>query len=967
MVGSLLALGYLPAVVLTGWWIVSNPLKQSTSELGLTSKLAIAVAAGILCWFPFLFACAFFNLFSPAAIGTAGWIGSALLAINLRGSSPIRFSSDDRKADQGIIVFALALFAFNGWFSAETILGGRDQGVYSTHGAHIANTGKLRFDIPYEGLFESQNFGIAGATSPNGYFYDIEKGDVYLQFPPTFALHLAQFFGMGSYEGLLLFNPLIASINMMLFFALCRLFISSRWALLAAFFFALNTSQVWNARFTLSEMMAQSFILGGMAIAVAAYRARSQAGFIMGCVVATSSTFVRVDGFLLTAFIPIASVTIRIFAANPSQDRKMLLSGSIASLIASILAYGYNALTSPGYFGDFDDKVAILLIVPVAAIAYALFIASSAFADRVHSFLKKPAFLYRGAAFLILLAIYGYFIRPHIEPFSQFENSNYGTRDFRENTLLDLSKYISLPIIALALIGTSIAIVNFSKNRNVELAIILAPWLGYSLVYLYDPQISADHIWRIRRFTPLSIPGFIFFAFWGLAFIANQFKSSQWRRLIYIGSAVASGFFLLITLRPIATLKEYRGSVETIRAISDSLPHGALTVANVSSEILGPLQLAEGHKMIRGDHTARKPTDFNATVQRIIDEEFASGRPIFVLSQSRQSGLGFLQPIGNWDHHIPRLKGTTKAPAIETHIQKRSLFLGRMTRNLNRISNVESFFTFGGAPAWNVEESGLHGQEYDGSKPFRWTNGAAEFHIGYTFSRKPLSAIVDIFSSKPGGQPVQIFINDTLVFNRYVQESEKSLTIPLKDAPLTDTQNSIRIVSDKWIPSNIDSQSTDERELGLAIDSITLMFDEKFKFGNTRFGNVPVRGIAESGLHPVEDAGGRFMRWTNGRASYSLALSENYKPKKLILDIAGGFDRRRTLEVKWNGIPIHTGRLDPNPQLLTIALDPTHSWEDEAALELICDAFTPSELGDSEDTRKLGLLVYGIEISDSSD
>jgi|GEM_PF-1434084 len=967
MVGSLLALGYLPAVVLTGWWVVSNPLKQSTSELGLTSKLAIAVAAGILCWFPILFACAFFNSFSPAAIGAAGWLCSALLAIRSLSDSPVHLSANDGKADQGIIVFAIALFAFNGWFSAETILGGRDQGVYSTHGAHIANTGQLRFDLPYERLFESQNFGIAEPTSPNGYFYDVEKGDVYLQFPPTFALHLAQFFGMGSYEGLLLFNPLVASINLLLFFALCRLFISSKWALLAALFFALNTSQVWNARFTLSEMMAQNFILGGLAVAIAAYRARSRLGFVLGCVLASSAAFVRVDGFLLTAFIPMANVAVGVFSASRSQDRITLLPGSLAALATGILAYGYNALTSPGYFGDFDGKVVILLIVAVAAIAYALFIASSAFADRVHSFLKKPAFLYRGAAFLILLAIYGYFIRPHIEPFSQFENSNYGTRNFRENTLLDLSKYISLPIIALALIGTSVAIVNFSKNRDVELAFILLPWLGYSLVYLYDPQISADHIWRIRRFTPLSIPGFVFFAFWGLAFIASKLKSDQWRRLIYIGSTVASGFFLLITLRPIATLKEYHGSVETIRAISGVLPQGALTVANVSSEILGPLQLAEGHKMIRGDHTARMTADLNTTVQRIINEEFASGRPVFVLSQSRQSGLGFLQSVGAWEQNIPRLKGVTSAPARESHIQKRSLFLGKIVRSIDRISATESFFTFGGTPAWNVEESGLHGQEYNGSEPFRWTDGNAQFNIGYTLSRKPLSAILDIFSTKPGGQPIKIYVNEALAFDQFVQENEKSLTIPLKDAPLTDTQNSIRIVSEKWIPINIDSQSTDERELGLAISGITLMFDEKFKFGDTRFGNAPVRGITESGLHPVEDIGGRFMRWTNGHASYSLALRDSYKPQKLILDIAGGFDQERALKVKWNGNLLHSEQLNPHPHQLTIDLSPIQTEASKVVLELICDTLTPSELANSEDSRNLGLQVYGIEISESGE
>ena len=967
MVGSLLALGYLPAVVLTGWWVVSNPLKQSTCELGLTTKLGIAVAIGILCWFPILFACAFLNVFSPAVIGTTGWLFSVLMAIKSRSSLPIRFSSEGDKYEQSIFVFAIALFAFNGWFSAETILGGRDQGVYATHGAHIANTGKLRFDLPYERLYESHNFSIAGPTSPNGYFYDVENGDIYLQFPPTFALHLAQFFGIGKYEGILLFNPFVSSINLMLFFGLCLLFISSRWAILATLFFALNTSQVWNARFTLSEIMAQNFILAGLAVAAAAYRAKSRPGFALGCVLASSAAFVRIDGFLLTAFIPIASVTIGVFSARAAHDRKTLLSGSLASLVTGILAYGYNTLSSPGYFGDFNDKVAFLLIVSVAAIGYAIFIAGTAFGNRVRLFLNKPAFLYRCASFLILLALYGFFIRPHIEPFSQFENPHYGTRDFRENSLIDLSKYISLPVIALALIGTSIAIVNFAKSRNVELAIILMPWLGYSLVYLYDPQISADHIWRIRRFTPLSIPGFIFFAFWGLAYIANQLKSSQWGRLTYNGSAIASAVFLLITIWPIATLKEYHGSIETIRGISESLPKGALTVANVSSEILGPLQLAEGHKLIRGDHTARAATDFNPTVQRIIEEEFASGRSIYVLSESPQNGLGFLEPIGTWSHHIPRLKGVESAPATESHIQQRTLFLGRMTRNLSKISESESFFSFGATPTWNVEESGMHNQEYHGVEPFRWTNGDARFRIGYALSRRPLSIILDVFSSKPDGLPIKIYFNETLVFDLYLQEEERFLSIALQGVPFSERENSVRILSDKWVPKDFSSHSTDERELGLAISGITLMFDKKLKFGNTHFGNVPVRGIEESGLYAVESIENRLTRWTDGQARYSLAFRENYKPEKLFLEIAGGLGQERKIEVKWNGNTVHSGQLDPQPHNLTIDLPPITTGESDVTIELLCNTFTPSELGSSEDSRKLGLQVYGIEVSGSSD
>ena len=63
--------------------------------------------------------------------------------------------------------------------------------------------------------------------------------------------------------------------------------------------------------------------------------------------------------------------------------------------------------------------------------------------------------------------------------------------------------------------------------------------------------------------------------------------------------------------------------------------------------------------MIRGEHADWAATNFNPIVKRIIEEEFESGRPIYILTELPQSGQGFLEPIGAWRHHIPRLKGVT--------------------------------------------------------------------------------------------------------------------------------------------------------------------------------------------------------------------------------------------------------------------------------------------------------------------
>lgn len=959
MISQILSLGYLPAVVLTGYWVVSNPLKNTASDLSSVVKMGISVTIGMMLWFPLLFTTAWLNIFDPSWIGIAGWIASLFLALRLKRELKVEGEQLRSKESVVLLTFAIAVFVFNGIFTSESIMGGRDQGLYSTHGAHIANTGMLRSELPYEKLYENDNYQIAGPTNPGGFFYDVPKGDMYLQFSPTLAIHLAQFFGIGDYEVLLLFNPFIASVSILLFFGLASLFLVRNWTYLATGLYALNASQIWNARITLSEIIAQNLILGGLGLAVAAFRVRHRFGYSVACIIASSAAFTRVDGFLIPAFLISANVALFLYAQDPSKDAKLLKSGSFGALATAILAYFYNLLSAPLYFLDFALEVNSLVAVSLVGALGLIFIEKSKALRNAATIFTSPRFINRIVVLLVILVLYGFFIRPHIEPFAQFADSHYGTRNYQENSLIDLSKYISIPTIAFALIGACIVLIGLRKDGKKETLLLLIPWLGFSIVYLYDPRISADHIWRIRRFTPLVIPGFVLFATIGVSYLATKYLGSKGQKSVFAISAVWCGIFLSTSLSPIAFLKQYEGTLSTIRSISESLPKGALTLANVSSEILGPLQLGEGHKMIR-DHLNSE--ELSPIVSKIIEQEFEQGREIFLLSQAPQSNSNFAIPVGSWRHHIPRLKRTPNPPARETHIQKRNLYLYQLTSSIHKILPHQSYYSFGGTKGFSVEENGLYGQEFNGETPFRWTNGEAVFVLKPSITRDPINLILKAHATHPKGSIATIFINGTQVFDGPISHENLTINTSLESATFRESHNEVRITSNKWIPSDLLEGSSDSRELGIAIEDITLMFDESIQFENVRFGNIPAKGIEESGLYPVEFINGRYARWTTGHAIFELELKRDYDPAGLELDITGVRDLDRNVVVKWNDQVIHTGPLNPNLETLTLDLEKEKTTSHNVKIEVICEPFVPASIGLNSDTRALGLQIAGIRL-----
>jgi hypothetical protein len=58
-------------------------------------------------------------------------------------------------------------------------------------------------------------------------------------------------------------------------------------------------------------------------------------------------------------------------------------------------------------------------------------------------------------------------------------------------------------------IGKKIKRVRADKNVPLER---VANETGFSVDYLYAPSNTPDHLWWIRRFTPVVVPGFVLYA-----------------------------------------------------------------------------------------------------------------------------------------------------------------------------------------------------------------------------------------------------------------------------------------------------------------------------------------------------------------------------------------------------------------------------------------------------------------------
>jgi len=381
---SLLAAGVWPAVPLTGYVIFLQPRPLDVAGCPALTRWALSVVAGLAVWSVPLLGTAMLGVYRPVYLGVAGWaaVFGAALAISGRratgSASAASASPGTRWQPPAVSVSDAALFIGLGvvallylGYPNESIYGGRDEGIYANHAIYLAHHGRL--DVPYPWPSAAGDFFAPRWEGFSGLYQT--PGTMTVQFSPLLPVWLGQAFATFGHHGLFRLNAVFALLSLAVFYGMCVAFVRAPIAVVATLFLAFNPGELWVARITLSEVLAQLCIWSGLLLltrtlaqlqtrgttpssderATTRPRAsrRSEAdgsplAWWAGVCFALAA-FVRFDSFLLLPILLLAEVAMHLTSASPALTRVAWKKMYQTALPLFVLALAYFFTVSRPY------------------------------------------------------------------------------------------------------------------------------------------------------------------------------------------------------------------------------------------------------------------------------------------------------------------------------------------------------------------------------------------------------------------------------------------------------------------------------------------------------------------------------------------------------------------------------------------------------------------------------------------
>lgn len=955
---AIAAAGWIPAVILAGRGLAARAGVDRPVD-----RWVLAPAVGLALWtLPMLLAGAF-DLYRPWLFGLAGWLLTVALGRRISWRNELGCV---RLSGSGwfVIVLTVCFAGLSLVFASESFLGGRDQGGYANHALHIARTGSVWIAFPFESFGEAR-FGplhFLQNLSNLSFMPSHMEG----QFPPVYTIWMAQTAAVFGRMGVLGFNPVLAALTIPLVYRLGRQFLNRPSALVALTVFALNPAQLWLARVTLSEISAQHMVAAALLFLVLGWSSRRTTIAAMGALLLGAAFWIRIDGAIFAPALALAFAALLIWGRRgvdegPSDLRLMATVGWVLALLFLAGGLFYFVFTRQ-YFLSLSP-----IWLRLGGLAIVLTLGAAVFYNRKLSGRVAQGLDNRILSGIVLGALVGlllwaYWIRPVTEPFDFIRGDPENGRSFREDSLVNLVAYISVPAACLGMIGL-VGTVWALLRRRLPMAWILplGVWGVFAAIYLYNQSIYPDHPWAIRRFVPVIIPGCALLAGFGFQGISGAARFG--RHGTWIGAAVCLVLALVLGSKSSAFLylKENRGTVDWIDTIDGIVRPGSLIFADTGTLFFDPLYPGQGLRIVRinlGD--ARMP-DLIGTVIR---ENVAEGDPVYYLTQHPWDHLIQAEEI----HRIPFaydfIAPTTRPPAKEIghHAYQLNLYASVLAPRDPKggYGNV----TIGYTPVAGVEEHGFYGSESSSNGPFRWTDGNARLKVPLRDGYRPRSIILEIGDAPPDGSDLVLLANG-------IEFYRESLVPPVGrvevDLP-TEWEGGhldLEIRSGFFVPAEIAGRGSDQRRLGLCLYGVTLS-DQYATKGTFALGTVPVAGVAEAGFHGPETNEAGPYRWTDGAARLDVPLPADYRLERIDLNILDIPPDGTEVDIRLNGTSVYREWFAETPGVIQVPVDTIEPVPEASTLrlELLSGSFRPSDLNGGSDERILGLRIHGITVSD---
>ncbi len=508
---------------------------------------------------------------------------------------PVQWSVGDFAL--AIILILIAYLYF--FFPTESILGGRDNGVYILLGTYISKTGGLNLNDPLYSklvpiLGDSIHVGYPGIYSNYTFGFSGDIGSLTAQFYHLFPAYLAIGYDLFGMEGLLRTNGFFGILSLLFIFAIVRRLIGVRGALVCVLLCGLNPAQIWNIRTTLSEPLSQFVILFFLyMVERTMYRKNLWAVFFSGLLLGINS-FNRIDSLILFPALFSFCLYIAFFAKRYLKKSILLFQGFT---LLSCFAILYGILYSKPYFWELWKKGSLDKLVLISGVSifltYTLWF--SVRFDRIREKIRvtKEFIIQNERVMKIILyvlffglLVYGYYLRPltYPEGWAGSFKIALATKSFPI-----FLWYVPIAIFVFAVFGY---VRIFFRSRRIDL--ILMIFLGTILLlgYLYDPSISPDHFWVSRRWILFSIPFALILGAIGIFSIPIFTKSIT--NLVLILVVLYSLCFSIWRSKLFLLDRMLGGFSEELRRASENLPRENAVYFTADQNIAGPLKYIYG-------------------------------------------------------------------------------------------------------------------------------------------------------------------------------------------------------------------------------------------------------------------------------------------------------------------------------------------------------------------------------------
>ena len=127
----------------------------------------------------------------------------------------------------------------------------------------------------------------------------------------------------------------------------------------------------------------------------------------------------------------------------------------------------------------------------------------------------------------------------------------------------------------------------------------------------------------------------------------------------------------------------------------------------------------------------------------------------------------------------------------------------------------------GGRHVAGIEEEGLiDSEDWDG-RWVRWTKGRGVWKIPLKAGERPTTLTVGLVSSGPPGGQLRVTVNGSRLLDQHLPQGDWETRLPLYGVEFTD-RLIVVLESRIWVPAEHSPESTDRRELGVAVRTLVV-------------------------------------------------------------------------------------------------------------------------------------------------